>query len=47
MSLFLCRLSLLKNMGIDLSPEEVRAATLEVMGSPLGELYDILYNQVA
>ena len=34
-------------MGTDLSPEEVRAATLEAMGSPLGELYDILYNQVA
>ena len=33
-------------MGADLSPEEVRAATLEAMGSPLGELYDILSNQV-
>lgn len=33
-------------MGADLSPEEVRAAALEAMGSPLGELYDILSNQV-
>jgi hypothetical protein len=34
-------------MGIDFSPEEVRAAALKAMGSPLGELYDILSNQVA
>lgn len=33
-------------MGEDLSPEEVRAAAVEAMGSPLGELYDILSNQV-
>jgi HEPN superfamily AbiU2-like protein len=31
----------------ELSSEEVRTAALEAMGSPLGELYDILYNQLA
>ncbi len=33
-------------MGFDLSPEEVRAASLKAMGNSLGELYDILSNQV-
>ena len=34
-------------MGKELSPEEVRAAALESMGASLGELYDILSNQVS
>ena len=33
-------------MGAYLSPEDVRAAALGAMGAPLGELYDILSNQV-
>ena len=34
-------------MGKELSPEEVCAAAREAMGSSLGELYDILSNQVS
>jgi len=33
-------------MGEYLSSKEVRAAAVEAMGSPLGELYDILSNQI-
>lgn len=34
-------------MGKELSPEEVRVSALESMGASLGELYDILRNQVS
>ena len=34
-------------MSAELGPEEVRAAAIEAMGSSLGELYDIVSNQVS
>jgi hypothetical protein len=34
-------------MGGELSPQEIRAAAIEAMGPSLGDLYDILSNQVS
>jgi len=34
-------------MGVELSPQEIRAAAIEAMGPSLGNLYDILSNQVS